>query len=83
MAEQIRRQGQRVATVLIYLNENYAGGETDFPELAWRFKGKTGDALCFWNADMDGRPAPRSLHAGIPPVGGEKWVFSQWIRTAP
>lgn len=80
MAEQIRRQGQRVATVLIYLNDDYLDGETDFPELGWRFKGKAGDALCFWNVDGDGRPALRGLHAGLAPTQGEKWVFSQWVR---
>lgn len=81
MAEQIRLQGQRIATVLVYLNDDYAGGETDFPELGWRFKGNAGDALCFWNADAAGRPVPGGLHAGLAPLGGEKWVFSQWIRT--
>lgn len=81
MAEQIRLQGQRVATVLVYLNDDYAGGETDFPELGWRFKGRTGDALCFWNVDAAGLPAAQSLHAGLPPQGGVKWAFSQWIRS--
>jgi prolyl 4-hydroxylase len=80
MAQQIRLQGQRIATALVYLNDGYDGGETDFPELGWRFKGAPGDALCFWNVDASGQPAPRTLHAGLPPRGGEKWVFSQWIR---
>jgi predicted 2-oxoglutarate/Fe(II)-dependent dioxygenase YbiX len=73
--------GQRVATFLIYLNDDYEGGETAFPRLDWRFKGKTGDALMFWNVDTQGRPDPKTLHAGTAPTRGEKWLFSKWVRS--
>jgi hypothetical protein len=74
--------GQRVATFLIYLNEDYDGGETAFPKLDWRFKGKTGDALMFWNV-TDGALDPNTLHAGLAPTRGEKWLFSKWVRGKP
>ncbi|UQV19357.1 2OG-Fe(II) oxygenase [Brevundimonas albigilva] len=80
LAEALHRQGQRTATFLAYLNDGYAGGETAFPRLEWDFKAKAGDALLFFNVDLDGRPVERSLHAGLPPTDGEKWVLSQWIR---
>jgi len=79
-AEDLRLRGQRLATALIYLNEAYEGGETDFPELGYSFKGETGDLLIFFNVTPDGKPDKRTLHAGTPPTSGEKWVLSQWIR---
>lgn len=75
--------GQRVGTFLIYLNDGYAGGETEFPRLNWRFKGEAGDALFFWNVAADGELEPLSLHAGLPVTKGEKWLFSKWIRAKP
>lgn len=81
--EQFARRGQRVATFLIYLNEEFEGGETDFPAAGMRLRGKTGDALFFANVGKSGRPDPLTLHAGLPPTKGEKWIFSQWIRDRP
>jgi prolyl 4-hydroxylase len=78
-AEQLKR-GQRIATVLVYLNEGYSGGETAFPAARLSFRGKTGDALFIANVARSGSPDPLTLHAGTPPTAGEKWIFSQWIR---
>jgi len=72
--------GQRVATFLLYLNDDYEGGETEFLEIGIRHKGRKGDGLLFWNVREDGKPDPLTLHAGTPPVRGEKWVLSQWLR---
>jgi hypothetical protein len=80
MAEELQRQGQRIATFLVYLNDDFEGGHTDFPRLNYRFKGRTGDALVFANVDLERGPDPRTLHAGLPPTKGEKWLFSQWVR---
>lgn len=79
----LKANGQRAATFLIYLNDDFEGGETDFPELGWRFKGRPGDALFFRNIDAAGQPDRRTLHAGLPPTRGEKWLFSQWLRVPP
>ena len=76
----IAAEGQRVLTFLICLNEEFTGGETEFPHLRWRFRGRKGDALWFVNITPDFAPDPRTLHAGLPPRSGEKWMFSQWIR---
>lgn len=76
----IAADGQRVLTFLICLNEGFTGGETEFPHLRWRFRGRKGDALWFVNITPDFAPDPRTLHAGLPPLSGEKWMFSQWIR---
>jgi hypothetical protein len=80
--EELRR-GQRIVTFLLYLNEGFAGGETDFPDAGLRFKGKTGDAIFWANVDAQGQPEPLTRHAGLPPTSGEKWILSQWIRGRP
>jgi len=82
-AADLQRFGQRVVTALIYLNDSYDGGETEFPALGFRFKGAAGDALIFWNVTPDGAPDPQTLHAGTAPSAGEKWLFSQWVRAKP
>lgn len=83
LAGRLRQLGQRAATCLIYLNTDYEGGETAFIDLSWRFKGGLGDGLIFFNVGADGRPDPRTLHAGLAPTSGEKWLLSQWIRDRP
>ena len=73
--------GQRTHTILVYLNhEGLEGGETDFPDVGLRHRGKTGDALIWRNVDLAGGPDRRTVHAGLPPARGEKWVLSVWIR---
>ena len=79
-AEQLRRNGDRVATFLVYLNDNYAAGETDFPVVGFRHKGTAGDGLYFINVTTDGAPNLDTLHAGRPPRDGEKWLITQFIR---
>ena len=79
-AAELARQGQRVATCLIYLNDDYEGGETEFPQLRIRFRGRRGDALIFFSADASGRPDPRTVHAGRTPSSGQKWLLSQFFR---
>jgi prolyl 4-hydroxylase len=73
-------KGQRVATFLLYLNDDFEGGETDFPLLNYRYKGRKGDALLFWNVDPSGASDLQTLHAGLPTSQGEKWLLSQWLR---
>ncbi len=79
--DELSRRGERVITFLIYLNDDYGGGETDFPELGVRHKGRRREGLFFVNALPNGKPDTRMVHAGRPPTSGEKWVFSQFIRT--
>ena len=80
--QELMALGQRTVTFLIYLNEDYEGGATTFPRLDWSFRGKTGDALAFWNL-TNGNPDARTLHAGTPPTSGVKWLFSKWVRDRP
>ncbi len=82
-AAELAHRGQRVATCLLYLNDDYEGGETEFPRLNFSFKGRKGDALIFFSADPSGRPDPRTVHAGRTPTSGEKWLLSQFFRNRP
>lgn len=79
-AQEIARNGQRRVTFLIYLNDDYDGGRTEFPRLGLSHKGRAGEAFSFINALPDGAADTRTLHAGRPPHTGEKWIFSQFIR---
>jgi prolyl 4-hydroxylase len=79
-AVDLDRRGQRIATFLIYLNDDFQGGETIFPRAGVSFRGTKGDALYFANVSRSGAPDPNSMHAGKSPTAGEKWLFSQWIR---
>jgi hypothetical protein len=78
--QQLREQGQRMITFLLYLNDDYAGGETTFPKLGIVNRGMRGDGLYFINAHEDRSPDRTMLHTGSPPTSGEKWIVSQFIR---
>ena len=82
-ADEMRLKGQRIKTCLVYLNGGYEGGETEFPRLGIKFRGKPGEALIFDNVLADGAGDPDTLHAGLPPTAGEKWLLSQWLRDKP
>jgi prolyl 4-hydroxylase len=73
----------RVMTFLVWLNDDYEGGETYFPTPGLKLKGRPGDALLFRNTGPDGRRDPASGHAGLPVTAGEKLIASRWIRARP
>jgi hypothetical protein len=72
--------GQRRATCIVYLNDDYAGGETEFTRLGLSHKGALGVAMAFPGARPDGTLEPRTAHAGRPPTSGEKWILVQFVR---
>lgn len=78
--EDLARSGQRIATGLIWLNDDYEGGETAFEAGDQRFRGPKGAAILWANVTPDGRPDPLTRHAGLPPTSGEKRILSQWMR---
>jgi len=73
-------QNQRFRTVLVYLNHDYKGGETVFPEIDLKVKGRKGDALIFTSARADRSVDPLSKHAGLPVTQGAKYLCTKWIR---
>ena len=73
--------GQRVLTVLAYLNDVEEGGETDFPDVGVSIKPSKGDAVIFHNC-VEGTSDihPKALHGGSPVIKGEKWAVNLWFR---
>ena len=82
-AAQLAMRGQRTHTVLVYLNDDFDEGETEFPLLGRRFRPPKGSALVFHSVDASGQVDRRTVHAGRSPVHGDKWVISKWFRTKP
>ncbi|MDZ7628107.1 MAG: 2OG-Fe(II) oxygenase [Parvularculaceae bacterium] len=74
------RNGQRVKTALLYLNDDYDGGETAFLTPGLTVKGAAGDIVVFSNVTADGRLDGASRHAGLAVTAGEKWLASKWFR---
>lgn len=73
---------QRILTFLIYLNDDYDGGETVFVSSRLKVRGRAGDGILFRNVDMGGKPDMAARHAGLPVARGEKFLLSRWIRAA-
>ena len=71
---------RRVMTALIYLNEDYDGGETAFVKTGLKVRGRKGDAIVFVSALPGGDLDPMSEHAGLPVTSGTKYLASRWIR---
>lgn len=81
-ARQLRVGGQRMATLVIYLNDVPAGGATAFPKLGLRVNPVQGNAVFFAYLGEDGTLDERTLHAGLPVEQGEKWIATKWLREA-
>jgi prolyl 4-hydroxylase len=77
-AELLKRGGQRVATLIIYLHEPEGGGATVFPDIDLSIAPKRGNAVFFSYAAPD--PVTLSLHGGEPVTAGEKWIATKWLR---
>jgi prolyl 4-hydroxylase len=70
--------GQRVGTLVMYLNTPERGGGTTFPELGLEVAPVKGHAVFFsYNRP---HPSTRTLHGGAPVLAGEKWVATKWMR---
>jgi prolyl 4-hydroxylase len=79
--EQVLTQGgQRIATLVMYLNDVEAGGSTVFPEVGIDVLPRRGNAVYFAYCSETGTLDPRSLHGGSPVSAGEKWIATKWFR---
>jgi len=81
--------GGRLATCLIYLNEDFEGGETEFPTLKAKVAPRKGSALFWYNVllpESDAwslMPDLRLVHAGLPVTEGVKWACNKWVHPVP
>jgi prolyl 4-hydroxylase len=71
---------RRIMTALLYLNDDYEGGETAFVKTGLKVRAHKGDVLTFISAGPDGELDPLSEHAGLPVTKGTKYLASRWIR---
>lgn len=74
----LRRGGQRVGTLVIYLNDPEKGGGTTFPEVQLAVAPRRGNAVFFSYERPDA--STRTLHGGAPVIAGEKWIATKWLR---
>lgn len=74
----LARGGQRVASLVMYLNTPERGGATVFPDAQFSVAPIKGNAV-FFSYDRP-HPMTQSLHGGAPVITGEKWVATKWLR---
>ena len=79
-AGEVKRGGQRAKSALVYLNDDFTGGETDFPKVSTTIKPKSGKIVVWTNLNPDGSLDYNSLHAGLPVLTGTKYIAVIWIR---
>ncbi|XP_037521421.1 prolyl 4-hydroxylase subunit alpha-1 [Rhipicephalus sanguineus] len=87
--------GNRLATVLMYLSNVASGGATAFVELGVAVKPRVGDALFWYDVEpYDGSEFPENMsfwhqkrqadpltrHVGCPVLWGSKWIVTKWIH---
>lgn len=78
--EELTRGGDRLFSFLIYLNDDFKGGETEFPLLKKKIKPDVGKGILWQNLDREFQPILESEHAGLPVTKGEKWILIIWVR---
>ena len=74
----LRRGGQRVGTLVIYLNTPERGGGTTFPDVHIEIAPQRGNAV-FFSYERP-HPSTRTLHGGAPVIAGDKWIATKWLR---
>ncbi len=76
----LQKGGQRIATLVMYLNDVDSGGETIFPEIDFSVAPRKGGGVFFSYCDAEGKLDRETLHGGAPVRRGEKWIATKWIR---
>lgn len=76
----VRRTRQRVATLLLYLNNPPSGGATSFPDIELEIFPQAGNMLYF--SYLGASPDTKTLHAGVPLGAGEKWIATLFLTKA-
>jgi prolyl 4-hydroxylase len=74
----LERGGQRVGTLVMYLNTPERGGATTFPEVGLEVAPIRGNAVFF--SYTRAHVSTKTLHGGAPVLAGEKWVATKWLR---
>lgn len=75
--------GNRIGTIIIYLNEVEKGGETLFPWIGQFIIPKTGKLVHFKYNYSNAELNIRTEHASMPVLEGEKYILTIWFREQP
>jgi prolyl 4-hydroxylase len=73
--------GNRLVTVLVYMNDVASGGGTQFDTVT--IVPQLGRAVVFFPSTTDGQPDVRTGHEALPPIDCEKWAMQVWVRQRP
>ena len=76
----VAQGGQRIGTLVMYLNDVDDGGETIFPEIGLSVVPRRGHAVYFGYCNSCGNIDPLTLHGGAPVRVGVKWIATKWLR---
>ncbi len=71
--------GNRTHTLMVYLNDDFTGGETNFPNLQQSIKPEKGKAI-WWKNMHEGQTLDTTLHEGVAVDTGKKYIVTSWWR---
>ncbi len=71
--------GNRTKTVMIYLNDDFEGGGTNFPDIKKHIKAKKGSVL-IWENMKNGELQKDMMHEGVEVEKGTKYIVTSWWR---
>ena len=75
------RGGNRIVTMVLYLNDGFSGGATRFINLKKDIKPDKNSGILFYPMNKKGDKCHRkALHAGMPVTSGQKYIANVWIR---
>ena len=74
-----KASGNRTHTFMLYLNEEFKGGGTRFPQLKRTVEPETGKAL-WWHDMKDGQVQDKYIHEGMTVEKGKKYIVTSWWR---
>jgi len=76
---EMERGGDRIFTVMFYLNDDFKEGGTLFVTPNLEIRPKTGRCV-IWKNYIEGKPNRNSMHAGLPVKDGIKYIGVKWVR---
>lgn len=78
-----RGAGERIVTFIVYLNDEFKGGQTNFPRIGFTVQPRRGKAIVFWNTDPNENLLEESRHQGLPVIDGKKYIYTKWSHPRP
>lgn len=73
--------GQRLYSSVVYLNDDFEGGQTNFPNIPYMVQPLKGNAIVWRNCIENTTVLEhKSLHESVPVTNGIKWALIIWVR---